>query len=352
MAEQTQAKTVELDVLGMTCASCANTVERGLKKTAGVSAANVNIATERASVTFDPTVLNVAGLVQRVREVGYDAAVRREVLPIGGMTCASCVNHVERALRRVDGVVSVSVNLATERATVEYLPGLASRASLAAAVRDAGYEVLEGAVSEEGQVDLDAQKMAAARRRMAVAWAFTGPVVLIMLLDMLAGITWPSMMAIEVALMALALPVLIWPGAPTLRSAWNSLTHGSANMDVLIALGTSASWLSGPLSLVTSVSSYAAVAAMIMAIHLTGRYVEASAKGRASQAIRRLLELGAKTAHVLIDGQEYEVPIAQVRVGDLLVVRPGEKVPTDGRVVSGDSAVDESMATGESMPVA
>ena len=138
MAEQTQAKTVELDVLGMTCASCANTVERGLKKVAGVSAANVNIATERASVTFDPTVLNVAGLVQRVREVGYDAAVRREVLPIGGMTCASCVNHVERALRRVDGVVSVSVNLATERATVEYLPGLASRASLAAAVRDAG----------------------------------------------------------------------------------------------------------------------------------------------------------------------------------------------------------------------
>ncbi len=352
MAEQTQAKTVELDVLGMTCASCANTVERGLKKVAGVSAANVNIATERASVTFDPTVLNVAGLVQRVREVGYDAAVRREVLPIGGMTCASCVNHVERALRRVDGVVSVSVNLATERATVEYLPGLASRASLAAAVRDAGYEVLEGAVSEEGQVDLDAQKMAAARRRMAVAWAFTGPVVLIMLLHMLAGIAWPSVMAIEVALMALALPVLIWPGAPTFRSAWNSLTHGSANMDVLIALGTSASWLSGPLSLVTSVSSYAAVAAMIMAIHLTGRYVEASAKGRASQAIRRLLELGAKTAHVLIDGQEYEVPIAQVRVGDLLVVRPGEKVPTDGRVASGESAVDESMATGESMPVA
>ncbi|NLD42723.1 MAG: heavy metal translocating P-type ATPase, partial [Chloroflexi bacterium] len=352
MAEQTQAKTVELDVLGMTCASCANTVERGLKKTAGVSAANVNIATERASVTFDPTVLNVAGLVQRVREVGYDAAVRREVLPIGGMTCAACVNHVERALRRVDGVVSVSVNLATERATVEYLAGLTSRASLAAAVRDAGYEVLEVAVSEEAQVDLDAQKMAAARRRMAVAWAFTGPVVLIMLLHMLAGVAWPSMMAVEVALMALALPVLIWPGAPTFRSAWNSLTHGSANMDVLIALGTSASWLSGPLSLVTSVSSYAGVAAMIMAIHLTGRYIEASAKGRASQAIRRLLELGAKTAHVLIDGQEYEVPIAQVRVGDLLVVRPGEKVPTDGRVASGESTVDESMATGESMPVA
>ena len=145
--------------------------------------------------------------------------------------------------------------------------------------------------------------------------------------------------------------MLVWPGRRTFRSAWNSLTHGSANMDVLIAMGTSASWISGPLSLFTALSSYAGVSAMIMAIHLTGRYIEASAKGRASQAIRKLLQLGAKTAHVLVDGQEYEVPIAQVQVGDVMVVRPGEKMPTDGVVVAGESAVDESMATGESMPV-
>ncbi len=353
MAERNAEKTVEIDVLGMSCASCANTVERGLQKVVGVSTANVNIATERASVTYDPAEVDLSHLVQKVREVGYDAAVRREVLAIAGMTCASCVNHVERALRRLDGVVSASVNLATERATVEYLPGVVSPADLRSAVHDAGYEVLEGdAENPEEAVDLDAQKMTAARRRMWIAWAFTGPAIVIMLLDMLAGIAWPSMMAVEVALMALSLPVLVWPGAPTFRSAWNSLTHGSANMDVLIALGTMASWVSGPLSLVTTVSSYAAVAAMIMAIHLTGRYVEATAKGRASQAIRRLLELGAKTAHLLIDGQEYEVPIAQVKAGDLIVVRPGEKVPTDGRVVWGESTLDESMATGESMPVA
>jgi len=193
--------------------------------------------------------------------------------------------------------------------------------------------------------------MGVARRRMWIAWAFTGPVVVIMLLHMLAGFSWPSMLAVEVALMALSLPVLIWPGGPTYRSAWNSVTHGGANMDVLIALGTSASWLSGPLSMVTTISSYAAVSAMIMAIHLTGRYIEATAKGRASQAIRRLLELGAKTAHLLVAGQEFEVPVAQIKVGDILIVRPGEKVPTDGRIVKGESTLDESMATGESMPV-
>jgi Cu+-exporting ATPase len=354
MAERTaEKKTVELDVLGMTCASCARTVERTLVRTEGVETANVNIATERASVAFDPTVVNTSQLIARVREAGYDAATRREILPIGGMTCAACVRHVERALNRVEGVVSVGVNLATERATVEYLPGVATLDALRIAVRDAGYEVLEQAAqSEEAAADLDAEKMAAARRRMGIAWAFTAPVIVLMLLHMVWGIAWPSMMAVEVALMALSLPVLLWPGRPTFRSAWSSVTHGSANMDVLIALGTTASWLSGPLSMVTALTSYAAVAAMIMAIHLTGRYIEATAKGRASQAIRKLLELGAKTAHLLVDGQEYEVPITQVKVGDVLVVRPGEKVPTDGVVIAGESTVDESMATGESMPVA
>lgn len=351
---RTAERTVDLDVLGMTCASCANTVARSLKRVEGVRDANVNIATERATVTFDPTVVHTARLIQQVRDAGYDANVRREILPIGGMTCAACVRHVERALGKVDGVVSVGVNLATERATVEYLPGVATLEALRTAVHDAGYEVLQTAVgpAAEAEADLDARKMAVARRRVWVAWAFTGPIIAIMLLHMVAGIAWPSMMAVEVALIALALPVLAWPGAATYRSAWSSVTHGSANMDVLISLGTAASWISGPLSLVTPLASYAGVAAMIMAIHLTGRYIEATAKGRASQAIRKLLELGAKTAHVLVDGQEYEVPLSQVKVGDVMVVRPGEKIPTDGTVVWGEGAVDESMATGESMPVA
>jgi len=348
-------KSLNLDIIGMTCASCARTVERGLKRLDGVEEVTVNVATDRAAVTFDPTALNVTDLVGRVRESGYDVDARRVILPIGGMTCASCVRHVERALGKVEGVTAVAVNLATERATVEYLPSVATVDAMREAVHNAGYEVLDEAAQPaagEEAVDPEAAKMAAARRRMVVAWAFTGPIVVIMLLHMVWGIAWPSMMAVEVALMALALPVLAWPGRPTFRSAWSSVTHGSANMDVLIAMGTSASWISGPLSLVTPLASYAGVAAMIMAIHLTGRYIEASAKGRASQAIRKLLQLGAKTAHILVDGEEYEVPLSQVKVGDVMIVRPGDKVPTDGVVVAGESAVDESMATGESMPVA
>ena len=346
-------QSVDLDILGMTCASCAASVERGLRRVEGVESARVNIATERALVTFDPTLVDAAQLIQKVRETGYDVRVERIILPVGGMTCASCVAHVERALGKVDGVVAANVNLATERARVEYVAGLATVDALREAVRDAGYEVLDEQSQDfdAEEVDLEAQKMARARRRMWVAWGFTAPLAVLMLLDIIAGVAWPSKVAVEVALILLALPVLAWPGRATFRSAWNSVTHGSANMDVLIAMGTTASWVSGPLSLATPMASYAAVSAMIMAIHLTGRYIEASAKGRASQAIRKLVELGAKTAHVLIDGQEYEVPLSQVKVGDLMVVRPGEKIPTDGLVVSGESAVDESMATGESMPV-
>ena len=347
-------KDVKLNILGMTCASCARTVERGLSKLEGVEAATVNIATEQAAITFDPTVLNTSQLIQRVREVGYDANVQRVMLPIGGMTCAACVRHVERALSKVDGVVSVNVNLATERAAVEYIPSIASLEDFKKAVADAGYELLEQEAQATGaeQKDLEMLKMETARKNMIIAWALTAPVMLIMLLDMIFRILpmeW--MMAINIALMVLALPVLVWPGRATFRSGWSSVVHGSANMDALIAMGTGASWISGPLSLVMPLSSYAAIAAMIMAIHLTGRYVEASAKGRASQAIRKLLQLGAKTAHLLVNSQEYEVPLSQVKVGDVMIVRPGVKIPTDGVVLSGESAVDESMATGESMPV-
>jgi len=349
----TERKSVTLGILGMTCASCARTVERGLQRVEGVAEANVNLATERATVTFDPTVVQVGDLIQKIRESGYDAQVQRTILPIVGMTCAACVRHVERALGKVEGVITVNVNLATERATVEYLPTIATLEAMRRAVREAGYDVAQEAETPEAAAaDPEVQKMVAARKRLWRAWAFTGPAMVLMLLHMLFHIAWPSMMAVEVTLMALALPVLVWPGGATFRSAWNALRHGHANMDVLIAMGTAASWLSGPLSLVLPLSSYAAVAAMIMAIHLTGRYIEASAKGRASQAIRKLLQLGAKTAHVLIEGREYELPISQVKVGDLLIVRPGEKIPTDGVVTQGESAVDESMATGESMPVA
>ncbi len=353
------AKQIILLVQGMTCASCVVHVEGALRSTEGVTEANVNLATERARVEFDPERTGVENLISAVRDSGYDVPTDKITLPIAGMTCASCVAHVERALQEVEGVLSASVNLATERATVEYIPGLAGLDDFRRAVAEAGYEVLPTAEEKaEEELSREVRKMQDARRRMLLAWAFTIPIILWMLPEMLAGLAWPNETVFKLGMLLLAVPVLFWVGQHTYVAAWRSTTHGAPNMDALIAMGTGASFLTGVATFFAPIPTYAGVAAMIMAFHLTGRYVEASAKGRASQAIRKLLELGAKTARILVDGSdlsarqaEREVAIDEVQVGDVMVVRPGEKVPTDGVVVDGESAVDESMATGESMPV-
>ena len=358
MSEATMVgqKEIVLPVQGMTCASCVSHVQRALQGVGGVSEAVVNLATEQATVRYDPALVRLDILTGAVHDAGYEVAVEKRTLPIGGMTCASCVAHVDRALSAVPGVLSVNVNLATEQATVEYLPQSVALGDLRRAVADAGYEVLspeEGEIERQGEASMtrEALKMIDARRRMLLAWAFTAPIILWMLPEMFAGVAWPSMFVFNLGMLALAAPVLFWVGYRTYVAAWRSTVHGAPNMDALIAMGTGASFLTGIATFFLPVPSYAGVAAMIMAFHLTGRYVEASAKGRASEAIRRLLELGAKSARLLIDGIEREVPIEAVQVGDLMVVRPGEQIPTDGVVIEGESAVDESMATGESMPV-
>ena len=193
--------------------------------------------------------------------------------------------------------------------------------------------------------------MQRAQRKMFWSWVFTLPIVIWMIPEMVTGVAWPSKFIYDLGLIILATPVVFILGWTTLRSAAKAIGHISANMDVLIAMGTSASYITGLASLFVPVANYAGVAAMIMAFHLTGRYIEAKAKGRASQAIKKLLELGAKTAHILIDGQEKEIAIEEVKLNDIMVVRPGEKIPTDGVIIEGKSAIDESMATGESMPV-
>ncbi|MFQ6101684.1 MAG: heavy metal translocating P-type ATPase [Anaerolineae bacterium] len=347
-------KTLTLPVRGMTCASCVAHVEKALKGVDGVSDVNVNLATERASVKFGDGTATIADMVKAVGETGYEIPTETIVLPIGGMTCASCVAHVERALSKVEGVAQASVNLATEKATVTFVPGVATLADFKQAVAGAGYEVLEvtdAAAAEKEQEDEEERKMRQARFRMRVAWLFTGPIIIWMFAEMFFGIVWPNEFIFNLGMILLALPVLFWVGRRTYRSGLAAVFHGYANMDTLITLGTGVSLLTGPASFFFPVANYAGVSAMIMAFHLTGRYVEETAKGRASQAIRKLLELGAKTARVMRDGREVEVPIEEVQVGDVTVVRPGEKVPTDGIVLEGESAVDESMATGESMPV-
>lgn len=275
-------------------------------------------------------------------------------LKVEGMTCAACANRVEKGLKGTEGVVSAVVNLATERANIEYLPGVISKEQLLTAVEKAGYqgrlELEEAAVSR----DKDEARLQQAARRMWIAWAFTLPPAVWMLIAMAAGRHqhgWPTPLSYNLGTLLLALPVLLWAGGHVYQSAWRAVRHGSANMDALIAIGTLAAVSSGIMAFFWPVENYAGVSGMIMTFHLTGRYIEAKARGHASQAIRKLLELGAKTAAVLVNGEERQVPIQQVQVGDLMLIRPGEKIPTDGVIEAGESAIDESVATGESLPV-
>ncbi len=351
MAEQRMT----MPVRGMTCASCVAHVEKALKNMEGVGEVNVNLATEKASLEFRTDGIQAGDVVNAVKETGYEIPTEMMTLSIGGMTCASCANHVERALSKVSGVTEAAVNLATEKARVTFIAGTADRAAFEKAVAEAGYEVVaspeESAATEAQQEDEAVRKMRQARRRMAVAWLFTAPIIVWMFAEMFFGIVWPNETIFNLGMIVLALPVLFWVGRQTYKSGVTAMLHGYANMDTLISLGTGVSMLTGPAWFFFPVANYAGVSAMIMAFHLTGRYVEESAKGRASQAIRKLLELGAKTARVIRDVDEVEVPVDQVEEGDVMVVRPGEKIPTDGVVLTGESAVDESMATGESMPV-
>ena len=349
-----------LGITGMHCASCVATIEKSLKNVEGVSSVVVNLASEKAYVDFDPEQTGTEDLKEAIEKSGYGAVDaeaestpaqsqgKQEIaLNIGGMTCAACAQTIEKALRKTEGVSKAHVNLATEKATITFDASVLDLEQIGVVIDDTGYQVLG---TEE--VDREEQKMHDARRRMVLAWCFTAPIVLWMLPEMIFGKAWPSRLVFDIGMVVLAVPVLCWLGWPTLRSAVKSVSHGSSNMDVLIALGTSASFATGLAKLLGSpIASYAGVSAMIMSFHLTGRYVETKAKGKASQAIRKLLELGAKTARILVDGTEKEIPVAELQLDNIMIVRPGEKIPTDGEIVEGESSIDESMATGESMPV-
>ncbi len=352
----------ELRIEGMHCASCAQAVERALVGVEGVQSAAVQLLTERATVEHDERV-DIERLIAAVADAGFAAEAvtsdRRMDLEIAGMTCASCSNAVERALAGVDGVRSVAVNLATERASV-VVEERVGYDVLKAAVRQAGYGVgrrAEASAAEEERLAKDERRAREASRRMKLAWAFAIPIMGWMIPEMFLGIMWPNPLLFHVGMVVLAAIPLVAAGGPTIRAGFRALIHRSPSMDTLIALGVTVSFLTGILAVLGELGlsarslDYAGISAMIIAIHLTGRWIETTAKGRASQAIRRLMELGAKTACLLRDGEEVEVPADAVGVDDMMIVRPGEKIPTDGVIVSGESHIDESLVTGESNPV-
>ena len=285
-----------------------------------------------------------------------------EIFRVEGMHCGACSAAVERTLNRIEGV-EATVSLPAESATVRYDPETIDVEELTGAVADAGYRLErrdtsgDRAARERERLRRDEEKVRLARRRMITAWALTVPIMAWMVPEMAFGVLWPTPLVFDLGLLLLAAPVLLGPGRPTLRSGIAGLRHRSPNMDTLIALGSVAAVITGlfavahRLGVGPMIMNYAGVGAMIVAIHLTGRYVETRARGRTSAAIQKLLSLEARTARVLRDGDEVEVPVSGLAVGDVMVVRPGEKIPTDGIVVGGSSAVDESLATGESIPV-
>ncbi len=360
-------RTVQLGVQGMTCASCVARVERALGRVDGVQEASVNLATERATVTFDPAAVTPAALLESVARAGYQPLVSEASFGVTGMTCANCSSRVERRLRQADGVLGVNVNLATERASVRYLPGVTDLPRLQQVVRDTGYEILE---AEAGEQRADAERaarereLAALRSDLALSAAATAPLVLLVMLPMLvpalerALMSLVPMQVVYYVSFALAAVVQFGPGRRFYRPGWKSLRSGSPDMNSLVMIGTSAAFgysvvatfLPRLLPAGTAHVYYEASAAIITLI-LLGKYLEAVAKGRTSEAIRKLMGLQAKTARVVRNGAELEVPAAQVVPGDTVVVRPGEKVPVDGLVLEGSSFVDESMITGESVPV-
>lgn len=353
-----------LQVEGMHCASCVASVENALKRLDGVFDASVNLATESASVEYNPDVVGDADFKEAIESQGYELRENKETrtIKVDGMHCASCVASVENALKAIEGVEEASVNLATETAQVTFEPGKVRFSDFVTAIENVGYEVAREESEEvqsrgDAEMEKDQQKIDKAYNKMWWSWAVTIPIILWMIPDMVFGYTFLGKTGYDVGMIILSSVALFYPGWETLRSAWKSGSHLAPNMDVLIAMGTIASLATGFVSLLhqfgigPAFHSFAGIAGMIMAFHLTGRYVETKAKGRASQAIKKLLTLEAKEATIERDGQEVKIPVRELQKGDVMIVKPGEKIPTDGIVVGGESSVDESLATGESMPV-
>lgn len=350
------SNTVSLGVRGMTCASCANRVERGLSKLPGVAQANVNLAMEKASVTYDPSQVTLDQVTEKVRDLGYDVTTDTVNVNLVGMTCANCAMRIERGLNKLPGV-KATVNFGAESAQVEYVPSLASLDDLKKKIADMGYQAF---VPDEATGDPEKEAREAEIRRQKQLFILSAVLSFPLLASMVGHILNVDHPLVHFFMsgwvqFALATPVQFIAGWQFYIDSYRTLKNGSANMSVLVALGTSAAYcysLAGMIFPDIGVTGlYFETSAVLITLIILGKLMEALAKGRTSEAIKSLMGLQAKTARVIRDGQERDIPIEDVQVGDFIVVRPGEKVPVDGVVTEGRSTVDESMLTGESMPV-
>lgn len=352
-----------IKISGMSCAACAARIEKGLSRLEGVQSANVNLAMERATVEYDDSAVEPDRLNNTVEKLGYSVIPDQEepggkaVLNITGMSCAACSARIEKKLSRMEGVKSAGVNLTTEKATVEFDSAAVSPSDLVSAVKSLGY----GAAVEE-EAAKDREQEARDKETRSLRYSLTASVILSspLILAMIFSMAGVKAGFFQNAYFQLATATLVQflIGWRFYRNAFFALRSGGANMDVLIAMGTSASYFFSLYNVFFEAPAadgkkdlYFEASAVIITLILLGKYLEAVAKGKTSEAIKKLMGLQAKTARVIRDGKETDLPIEEVRIGDRIVVRPGERVPVDGRLVEGSSSVDESMLTGESIPV-
>jgi Cu+-exporting ATPase len=350
-----ETKQLTLPITGMTCANCVATVERGLKKQEGVQAAVVNLSSERATVTFDPLSAGLPDLVARVEHAGYGVATGEADLVIKRLSDDNDARRLEKSLAKLEGVLEVSVSITTERVRVKYVPTVVSQAEIRQASARSGFEAVEkGGEAEDAEAKAREHEINEQRRLLILGLIFTIPLFLFsmgrdfMLLGDWAQSNWAQWL-----MWAVATPVQFYVGSQYYIGAYKSLRNRSANMDVLIAMGSSVAYFYSIFVALNIISGhvYFETAAVIITLIRLGKFLEARAKGRTSEAIKKLMGMRAKTARIVREGAEMEVPVDDVRVGDMVLVRPGEKIPVDGVVVEGRSALDESMLTGESLPV-
>jgi len=349
---------ITLPVGGMTCANCAMNIERAVKKLSGVSDAQVNFAAEQAVISFDPSQLAVKDVVAKINSSGYSVPTSKVELPVTGMTCANCATNIERALnKKVSGIASASVNFASERATVGYIPGIATLPDIIRAIEAAGY----GVISPEGISEEDAEQKARQAEirdqtlKFVVGVVFALPLfILSMARDFSLSGPWSHAVWVSWLFWALATPVQFYTGWDFYVNGFKSLRNKSANMDVLVAMGSSVAYFYSLALLLFPVLGphvYFETSAVIITLIKLGKMLESRTKGRTGGAIRKLIGLRPKTATIIEQDAEKEIPIARVQPGNTVLVRPGERIPVDGTVIEGSSSVDESMLSGEPLPV-
>lgn len=345
---------ISFKVEGMSCSSCSNSIEKKLKSLNGVIIANVNIATKKGLVEFDSNIINMEIIFKEIKELGFEPSLDNEkntekvTLKIKGMTCTSCASNIEKYLIKFEGISSAAVNYAVEKITIEYDPKKTRLLDIQKKVLDFGYELdLQEFDIENDDFNEDESKMKKTKKNMIISSVFTSVIMGLMFINMFVTPISGYLLIIAI----LGLPIIFGTGLHVHIGSWKALKNKSPNMDVLVSLGSLPPYLIGLAGIIFPIQSFIEMATTIMTFHLVGKYLEARAKGRASQAIKKLLQMGAKTAKIIIDGEEVEIPTRDLQVNDIMVVRPGEKIPTDGIIVEGNGLLDESMATGESMLV-